>query len=282
MLERIVDLVSRARTKVATEISFAAHSAGYWYARRRLHLDASSTARAHAQQLREHGHLSIPPDDRLRNFVANEYPAMAAAWDSNDRTWRDPPTGSTYKVFLRDVCERWPQVLELLDGTTGEMLHAYYGSHFQFSYVEPYRTFPSHGDLAKSWFWHRDMVPPGVLKLMVYLNGAKRDTGALRVLDRANTTEVHRLGFTSRADSDRYAAELNSRQLTLEGEPGTAVIIDNTVLHKATAPEHSHRDVVCFQILPSMVPEHVARERLRGSRSYAPTTPQYPPLPRLY
>jgi hypothetical protein len=282
MLERINELVSRARTKASTELSFAAHSAGRWYARRKVRMDTNAVARHRADQLRELGYARIAPDDRLTRFIANEYPQMSTAWTRNDRTWRDPPTGGTYKVFLHDVCERWPSVHELLDGDTAEMLHAYYGSHFQFSYVEPYRTFPSEGELAKSWFWHRDMVPPGVLKLMVYLNGAHADTGALRVLDRAATREMHRLGFSSRADSNRYANEIESRQVTLEGSAGTAVIIDNTVLHKATAPKHGHRDVVCFQILPSTVPEHVARTRAHGSRSYAPNTPQYPFLPRVY
>jgi hypothetical protein len=282
MFERLTDLVSRARIKAATEMSFAAHSAGRWYARRAGRLDGDEIARGRAEHLRARGYVSIPADDRLRSFIANVYPAMARAWTALDRTWRDPPTGGTYKVFLHDVCERWPTVLELLDGETAAMLHAYYGSHFQFSYVEPYRTFPAQGELAKSWLWHRDMVPPGVLKLMVYLNGAHGDTGALRVLDRASTEAVHRLGFSSRADSDHFASELDNRHIVLDGEPGTAVIIDNTVLHKATAPERGHRDVVCFQILPSLVPEHAARRKARVSRSYAPATPQYPFLPRIY
>lgn len=282
LMTRIADLVGRARVKAATEVSFVAHNAGRWYANRAVGLGSDAQATEHARHLREHGYLSIPTDNRVSEFIAKHYPAMANAWSSNDRTWRDPPTGGTYKVFLHDVCERWPVVLELLDGLTREILHAYYGSHFQYSYVEPYRTFPSPGDLAKSWLWHRDMVPPGVLKLMIYLNGAWSDTGALRVIDRANTEEIHKLGFSSRADSDRFAEELQRRHVVLEGEAGTGVIIDNTVLHKATAPERGHRDVVCFQILPSTVPEHTARKRARVSRSYAPTTPQYPFLPRLY
>ena len=37
------------------------------------------------------------------------------------------------------------------------------------------------GELPKSWLWHYDAVAPGILKLMVYLNGADASSGALRV-----------------------------------------------------------------------------------------------------
>ena len=79
---------------------------------------------------------------RVTNFVENTYPAMEKAWSALDRTWRDSPVGGTYKIFLSDVCERWPMLLDLLDGETTKILEAYFGSHFRYSYVEPYRTMP--------------------------------------------------------------------------------------------------------------------------------------------
>src|SRR5262245_19840705 len=172
MLQRIEDLVNRARNKATTQFSFAAHRAYRWYARRRLHLGGQSEAAKLADAIRHTGYALIPPDSRIHEFVATSYVEMAAAWTANDRVWRDPPSGGTYKVFLSDVCERWPAALDLLAGAPTAMLEAYYGSHFRYSYVEPYRTFPRDGELPKSWLWHQDAVPPGVLKLMIYLNGA--------------------------------------------------------------------------------------------------------------
>ncbi len=282
MLKQLSSFVTRARTKATIEMSFLAHAAGGWYARRAVRVDSNSVARERAEQLRTRGYVTVPTDELLQSFVRTTYADMARAWDADDGTWRDPPTGGTYKVFLSDICERWPDVLRLADGAIGDMLRAYYGSHFQFTYVEPYRTFPAVGELPKSWLWHCDAVPPGVLKIMIYLNGAGPQSGALRVVSRQDTQEIYRMGFETRADSDRFASELERRHVVLEGGPGTAVIIDNSVLHKATAPHDRHRDVVCFQTLPSAVPEHAARERRRASRSYAQHTPQYPLLPRLY
>jgi hypothetical protein len=281
MLRSLSNIAQRARLKAMTNVSFAAHGAFHWYARRSLRLQPRGAA-ATAEFLRDHGYAVIQPDPRVSEFVQAAYKEMAAAWTASDRTWRDPPTGGTYKIFLSDVCERWPQTLELIDGATGSMLESYYGCHYRYSYVEPYRTLPAEGELPKSWLWHRDAVPPGVLKLMVYLNGANGETGALRVLDREQSRALDRLGYESRKDSEKYRAEFEKRHVVLEGGPGTAVIIDNSVLHKATAPEHGYRDVICFQILPSLVPEHIARERSGASRSYRRDTPQHPVLPVGY
>lgn len=282
MLSQLADLVSRVRSKASIEMSFAAHTAGRWLARQALGLDSDLTSRERAAQLEREGYVSIPPDECVARFVANDYVEMERAWSTHDGTWRDPPVGGTFKSFLSNVCERWPSSLDLLNGASASMLRSYYRSHFQFNYVEPYRTYPSEGDLAKSWLWHRDAVPPGVLKLMVYLNGATASTGALRVVDRAASRDIYRRGFGTRVDSGRFAREFEEKQLVLEGPPGTAVIIDNSVLHKATAPETGFRDVICFQIMPSTVTEPRARDHSSVSRSYAPNTPQYPLLPRLY
>ncbi len=282
MVGRVSTFVSRARAKAVQQLSFAAHTAGHWYARSKTKVESDPVAEQRADQLRRQGHLTIPADPRVSTFLDTDYKqGMAPAWDANDRTWRDPPTGSTYKVFLANIAERWPATQQLIDGDTGAALRAYYGCHFQLSYIEPYRTFPAEGELPKSWLWHYDAVAPGVLKLMIYLNGATAQTGALRVVDRENSAELERLGYRSRADSDAFAKEFENRHVVLGGPPGSGVIIDNRVLHKATAPEHGHRDVVCFQILPSLVPESEARTRVGRSRSYAPATPQFPLFPPL-
>jgi len=278
--QRLTTLWARARGKVTTDISFAAHYAGRWYARTTTRIEEDEKARAQAAHLERHGYLVIEADDRVAEFVRTAYPQMKAAWDDQVGTWRDPPVGGTYKLFMSDVCERWPAVLDILDGTTAAMLRAYFRSHFQFSYVEPYRTFPAEGDLPKSWLWHYDAVAPGILKLMVYLNGASAETGALRVLDHDESRALERGGFRRRSDSAKYSSEFDRRQTVLEGAPGTAVIIDNRVLHKATAPERGIRDVVCFQILPSVVPTDVAKRR-QPSPSYHARTPQFPFVPPL-
>jgi hypothetical protein len=278
----LLPLVDRARSKARIELAFAAHRAGAWYARRTTNVRETASAQQQAADLRRNGYAVLPPTDRIREFVSTDYQrGMLEAWNTKQGVWRDPPTGGTYKVFLSDVCERWPLSLSLLDDGPGEMLRAYYGAHFQFTYVEPYRTFPAEGELPKSWLWHYDAVPPGVLKLMVYLNGATADTGALRVVDHANSREIEKRGYRTRADSDKLAEEFDARSVVCDGGPGTSVIIDNRVLHKATAPSHGFRDVICFQIVPSLVPEHEARARSGRSRSYAAATPQYPLLPPL-
>jgi hypothetical protein len=275
---RVTSIFARARAKATINASYASHSLGKWVAHAITRVPIGNDE--HAEHLAAQGYAVIPPDDRIHAFVHETYTCeMKPAWDAETETWRDPPNSATYKLFLSDVCERWPNVLSLLDGRVATFLHAWYGARFQYSYVEPYRTFPAVGELPKSWRWHNDAVAPWILKLMVYLNGATAQTGALRVLDHERTREMSRIGFRRRSDSERFAAEFEQRQTVLEGPPGTSVVIDNRVLHKATAPTMGFRDVVCFQILPSISDEHTARKG--RSRSYAPTTPQFPLFPRL-
>jgi len=167
---------------------------------------------------------------------------------------------------LIDGAERIPEIVNLLNGPISEVLERYYGSHYKLYNISFYRTIPDDSVPESSFLWHFDNSPDQEIKLMIYLDEVSDETGAFRFKNLATSEKARSLGFWHREDYSRTKDMFDDAGTTIvgEGAPGTAILFrQGRVAHKATAPRHSHRDVVTMMIIPSLIPwrEHFARNK---------------------
>lgn len=167
---------------------------------------------------------------------------------------------------LIDGVERIPKIIDAIDVQMEHLLESYYRSHFKIFGIYFYRTLPTPSKPQSSFLWHIDNCPGPEIKLMIYLDDVKADTGAFRLKDKALTNEIRAKGFRNRNQVEKVQADLDDDATThlIEGPPGTRILFENgKVLHKATSPLREHRDIVTFVIIPSDIPwrVHYARNR---------------------
>jgi len=169
-------------------------------------------------------------------------------------------------IRLVDGAEQLPEVARLLRGRVEQILEAYFGSHFKLYTMSFYRTIPDECEPSSSFLWHFDNTPDEEVKLMIYLDEVREETGAFRFKNQATSEQARARGFWHRDDYDcaRSIFEDESSTVIAEGVPGTIVLFrQGRVVHKATAPIRDHRDVVTMVITPSVIPwrEHYARNK---------------------
>lgn len=146
-----------------------------------------------------------------------------------------------------------PRLHEFLTrGETAEVLTGYYRSRYRIQSAYVYRLIPGASPPSMSWLWHSDDVPPGLIKVMVYLNDTREANGAFRGVDSRLSWRLLRSGFQDRTKAGAFVPTLESKATVFEGPPGTSVIFDNNILHKATAPREGFRDAVVFTVVPSL------------------------------
>lgn len=167
---------------------------------------------------------------------------------------------------LVDGFESVPEIVDAIDEDLERVLLGYFGSLFKIYSVSFYRTVPTERPPQSSFLWHVDNVPTGEIKLMIYLDDVRADTGAFRIKRRPTTQELFPKGYRDRwrfADAaDEVEDELTTE--TIEGGAMTRILFENgACLHKATFPEHSHRDVASFVIIPSDMDWRVCLARNR-------------------
>jgi len=214
-----------------------------------------------ARQLHEQGFLALPPA-----ISAEEGRELKKKVDEAfDRKGNTYPFG-TGGVRLMDGLEQIPEVTNLMSGEMEQLLLAYYRSHFKIYAVTIYRIFPDENAPESSFLWHFDNAPDLQLKLMFYLDETYDNTGAFRFKSREESERARSFGFWHRDDYERARSVFDDTSTThvVEGEPGTAVFFQpGRVVHKATAPRRSHRDVAVLVINPSIHywREHLARNR---------------------
>jgi hypothetical protein len=161
---------------------------------------------------------------------------------------------------LMDGLELVPEIVDAIDEELEQALVGYFGSQFKIYSISFYRTLPTEIPPQSSFLWHVDNVPTGEIKLMVYLDDVKADTGAFRIKRRATTQDLFAKGYRDRwsMTGATEAVEDESTTTVIEGGPATRILFENgACLHKATFPERDHRDVVTFVIIPSDVPWRV-------------------------
>lgn len=215
---------------------------------------------ASATRFRDDGYLVLPPTP---SFDGNGIKNAA------DTFFSDP--ANRYEVMdgasrLIDGIERIPNITDAIDLQMEHILESYYGSHFKIFGIYFYRTVPTPAKPQSSFLWHLDNCPDPEIKLMVYLDDVKEDTGAFRLKDKPLSNAIRAKGFRNRNQIQSAQSDLEetSTTRTIEGAPGTRILFENgKVLHKATSPLREHRDVVTFVIIPSDIPwrAHFARNR---------------------
>lgn len=167
---------------------------------------------------------------------------------------------------LIDGVERFPEIAQFVSGFVAEVIESFFGSHFKIYSISFYRTVP-HADAPDSSFlWHFDNVPDDEIKLMIYFDDVREDTGAFRFKTKELSQELRTRGFWHRKDYPKVSLQLEdlSSTICVEGGPGTTILFQNgRIAHKATAPRRSHRDIATLVIIPSLIDwrEHFARNR---------------------
>jgi hypothetical protein len=217
------------------------------------------------------------PAERVAHIAAR-----ASALLADPTHQRDVPEVAGFALHLKDCPRALPELRELLGTDAVAVVEAYYRAHLKVYYAEMYRSLPTTQTAAYSWMWHTDDHPAPVLKIMVYLTEVTESSGAFRAFVRPASRELLRRGF-SREKAELFEDALKdvSRLKVCEGPPGTVVIFDNNLVHRATAPRESYRDVVVFEVLPSPEPWPVHLDRLGGMRAAEQRGSDYPEDPSL-
>jgi hypothetical protein len=134
------------------------------------------------------------------------------------------------------------------------------GSHAIVERVFVYRSPVSRARPRASWLWHYDNYPREILKVMIYLTTVTAGDAPFEYL-RHSTTGAALPGRPlspgygdSRIDADalaRYQAQGYAPH-AVTGPPGTMILFDNNVVHRANLAARSHRDVVVLQVRPAL------------------------------
>jgi hypothetical protein len=213
------------------------------------------------EQFRRDGFLIIPS--------ALDASASSALKSKVDRLFDgDAETFQVSSGLIRlvDGAEQLPEVTRLLHGRVEQIVEGYFRSHFKLYTMSFYRTIPDDSTPASSFLWHFDNTPDEEIKLMIYLDDVREETGAFRFKSLDTSEQARARGFWHRDDYEcaRDIFEDPSSTVVAEGGPGTIVLFrQGRVVHKATAPTRDHRDAVTMVAIPSVLPwrEHYARNK---------------------
>ena len=85
------------------------------------------------------------------------------------------------------------------------------------------------------------------------------------------TTEI-------REKCQKLANKLSSTNLKIQsGNKGTVLCFDNNLIHKATLPKSGYRDLIVFEILPSIKETNI--KNINNSLKMSINQPDYPKWP---
>lgn len=210
-----------------------------------------------------------------RDLETNGYlaPTAAAADDvrlvtaATRRLLEDPhssvPSPNGASVFVVDPIQRVPDLVRLLTAQTRRIIAAYYGCAFRIQSVRVWRNHHVPGvdnerDDQFSNTFHNDGYPVTGLRVFVLLSdGVTRETGALRLHDRATSAGIMRsLGqFHRQVVPPRVRRRLLNPQTLrfFEGDSGDICICNTQhCLHAASVPKAgTFRDMLQFEIYPA-------------------------------
>ena len=153
-----------------------------------------------------------------------------------------------------------PEIVDFIDPDLEAIIEAYYRSHFQIFGIYFYHTEPCPRRPQASFLWHTDNCPSQEIKLMIYLDDVRTDTGAIWLKTKSTSDSLKSRGFIERGCYEAFRSELDDPATTkvVEGPLGTRLLFENGgAIYKAVLPEREHRDVVTFVIIPSQIPRRV-------------------------
>lgn len=225
-----------------------------------------------AEELRRNGYLVIPP-----STPSEEISLVRKKIDSllETRLNRVETLADSNLIRLRDSAVNVPEVLQFILGAdASSLLRAFYSTDFSIISCDIYRTLEMAGERESfdSEDYHFDNGPRSMVKVLVYLSGAERETGAMTLLPRKSSAKIRRNGFWDRKEVDRFKSEIEANSIVLEGPPGTMVVfLPQFCIHKATLPRLGYRDVAAFLVHPRLTEvsgELTQKDLVRFSRSY--------------
>lgn len=228
---------------------------------------------AHYEQTR--GPLNLPPSPvhenaamLLRSVFPREKTLQYSARITELVTRNDPavlrPKGEEH-LSLRIKEPLRTLDTGLLDVLRSPEVHRallqFFRGHYRIAWVVCYRSLPTQ-HVSSSWLWHSDSFPPHTCKMFLHLTSATAETGAMELMNRADTMAYRRAGYFGQHLGERFADlqefakhhNLPYRPFHFEANPGDATIFDMNFFHRAVPPRKDFRDVIQFFFLPNTIP----------------------------
>jgi hypothetical protein len=178
------------------------------------------------------------------------------------------PSASGYDIAIQ-IKEIWdlPELKEIAGHILPCLEETVFGSHIHCSAIHIYRNIPTDSPKVSSWLWHYDNNPKEAVKLLIYLTDVEEDTGPFELLEHDNDyvkIQTSRTGHDhwlppyipqSRIPENIMNDFINQgyEKTKIIGSKGTALFFDNNIVHKANVPTRAYRDVVIFNIRPTML-----------------------------
>lgn len=218
--------------------------------------------------------LSLPPDfgTKVRRVAAGAAAALDRAGDcdffppvnrgalpESSADLLEVTNGQVITIKLRDPLG--------IDGVAGlceplleQLERSLYGCFLMVDKVYVYRSLVCRQPPAGAWLWHFDNHPREMLKVLIYLTDVDEDTAPFEyLLDGATgRTQLGRPLAPLHGDSrvpPAYIEQQIAQGWQLRrvcGPAGTVILLDDNVIHRATLPRRAPRDVIVFQIRPSL------------------------------
>jgi hypothetical protein len=188
------------------------------------------------------------------------YPAVPAeAMATRSADVAAVAAGQVISIRLRDPLVI-PGIAALSDPILEQLEREVYGCYLLVDKVYVYRSpICTHAPKA-SWLWHFDNHPREMLKVMVCLTDVTAGTAPCEYLRDAATGRTQ-IGspLAPLAGDSRVPLAQVERQMAngfvseaVTGPAGTVLVFDDNVVHRGTLATTGHRDVIVFQIRPSL------------------------------
>ena len=186
---------------------------------------------------------------------------------ADDSQHYQDPSANGYKIAIqiRDIWDL-SELNEIASHILPCLEESVFSSRIHCSAVHIYRNVPTDAPKVSSWLWHYDNNPKEAVKLLIYLTDVKNDTGPFETLERDGDyikMPTSRTGYNnwrppvvpgSRIPKDMINEIVNQgyNKRKIVGPKGTALLFDNNIIHTANVPVHGYRDVVIFNIRPTL------------------------------
>jgi hypothetical protein len=205
--------------------------------------------------------------ENYSKVVSSLSKAIADKVEDPTEHYRDPSaSGYDIAIQIKDIYDI-PELEELAQMLLPQLEKTVFGSYIHCSAIHAYRNIQTDSPEVSSWLWHYDNNPKEAVKLLVYLTDVSEDTAPFELLTSpeggAVKMSTSRTGpehwgppyiHNSRIPKDMmesfYSQGLKNKKIT--GPKGTALFFDNNIVHRANIPTKGYRDVVIYNIRPTM------------------------------
>ena len=191
---------------------------------------------------------------------------ISAKIDDKSQHYRDPSAkGYSMAIQIKDIWDL-PELNEIAAHILPCLEQSVFGSRIHCSAVHAYRNIPTKASEISSWLWHYDNNPKEAVKLLIYLTDVEEDTGPFELLEKDGDyvkMKTSRTGYNnwrppyipeSRISKNMINDFVNQgyNKKKIIGPKGTVLFFDNNIIHKANVPTRKYRDVVIFNIRPTL------------------------------